>query len=64
MVYLQNHQFLLKKRLAMLMADLFGVRLTPATIARFSQDYAARCQAFVDTLRKQVAKAPVKYMDG
>jgi transposase len=62
-VYLQNHQLLPEKRLAMLMADLFGVRLTTATIARFSQDYAARCQALVDTLREQVAKAPVKHMD-
>ena len=62
-LYLQNHQLLPEKRLAMLMADLFGVNLATATIARFSQDYAARCQAFVDTLREQVAKAPVKHMD-
>ena len=62
-LYLQNHQLLPEKRLAMLMADLFGVNLTTATIARFSQDYAARCHAFVDTLREQVAKAPVKHMD-
>ena len=62
-LYLQNHQLLPEKRLAMLMADLFSVRLTTATIARISQDYAARCQAFVDTLREQVAKAPVKHMD-
>ena len=52
-----------EKRLAMLMADLFGVNLAPATIARISQDYAARCQAFVDTLREQVVNAPVKHMD-
>ena len=50
-LYLQNHQLLPEKRLAMLMADLFGVNLATATIARISQDYAARCQAFVDTLR-------------
>ena len=62
-LYLQNHQLLPEKRLAMLMADLFGVRLTTATIARIGQDYAARCQAFVDKLREQVAKAPVKHMD-
>ena len=47
----------------MLMADLFGVNLATATIARISQDYAARCQSFVDTLREQVAKARVKHMD-
>ncbi len=62
-LYLQNHQLLPEKRLAMLMADLFGVRLSTATIARFSQNYAARCQAFGDTLREQVAQAPVKHMD-
>lgn len=62
-LYLQNHQLLPEKRLAMLMADLFGVNLAKATIARISQDYAARCQSFVDTLREQVAKAPVKHMD-
>ena len=39
-LYLQNHQLLPEKRLAMLMADLFGVNLTTA---RISQDYAARC---------------------
>ena len=47
----------------MLMADLFSVNLTTATIARISQDYAARCQVFVDTLREQVANAPVRHMD-
>ncbi len=62
-LYLQNHQLLPEKRLAMLMADLFGVHLTTATIARISQDYAARCRAFVDALREQVANAPVKHMD-
>ena len=62
-IYLQNHQLLPEKRLAMLMADLFGVTLTTATIARISQDYAARCQAFVDTLRERVTKAPVKHLD-
>ncbi len=31
-VYLQNHQLLPEKRLAMLMADLHGVRLTTATL--------------------------------
>ena len=62
-LYLQNHQLLPEKRLAMLMADLHGVRLTTATIARISQDYAARCQCLVDIVRKQVAKAPVKHMD-
>lgn len=63
-LYLQNHQLLPEKRLAMLMADLFGVSLTTATIARISQDYAERCKTLLDTLRGQVAEAPVKHMDG
>lgn len=62
-LYLQNHQLLPEKRLAMLMADLFGVNLTTATIARISQNYAERCKTFLDTLREQVAKVPVKHMD-
>ena len=62
-LYLQNYQLLPEKRLATLMADLFGVNLATATIAQVSQDYAARCNAFVDTLRDQVARAPVKHMD-
>lgn len=62
-LYLKNHQLLPEKRLAMLMADLFGVNLATSTIARISQDYAGRCRALVDTLREQVAKAPVKHMD-
>ena len=62
-LYPQNHQLLPEKRLAMLMADLFGVNLTTATIARINQDYAERCMTFLDTLRRQVAKAPVKHMD-
>jgi transposase len=62
-LYLQNHRLLPERRLTTLMADLFGVRLTTATIARISQDYAKRCQALVDILGEQVAKAPVKHMD-
>ena len=60
-LYLKNHQLLPEKRLAMLMADLFGAHLATSTIARISQDYAGRCRAFVDTVREQVAKAPVKH---
>src|ERR1035441_10563761 len=45
------------------MADLFGVKLVAATIARMSQTCATRLQDFVEALRDLVAGAPVKHMD-
>jgi transposase len=62
-LYLLHYQLLPEKRLAALMADLFGVRLATATIARISQDCADRFQSFAVAVRDQVAAAPVKHMD-
>ena len=62
-LYLLHGQLLPEKRLAMLMADLFGVRLATATIARISQDCAERFQSFADAVRSHVAAAAVKHMD-
>ena len=62
-LYLLHYQLLPEKRLAELMADLFGVNLATATIARISQDAARRFQGFAETVRNEVAKAPVKHMD-
>src|SRR3984885_9247296 len=62
-LYLLHYQLLPEKRLAMLMTDLFGVRMATATIARISQDCAERCQGFVHVVRNQLAAAPVKHMD-
>jgi transposase len=62
-LYLLHYQLLPEKRLAVLMADLFGVKLVTATIARISNDCAARFRGFADTLRDHVAAAPVKHMD-
>ena len=62
-LYLLHYQLLPEKRLAALMADLFGVKLVTATIARFSQDCAQRFQGFADAVRDRVAAAPVKHMD-
>jgi transposase len=62
-LYLLHFQLLPEKRLAVLMADLFGVKLVTATIARISQDCARRFQGFADALRDHVAAAPVKHMD-
>jgi transposase len=46
-----------------LMADLFGVHLVTATIARISQDCAERFQGFVEAVRDRVIAAPVKHLD-
>jgi len=62
-LYLLHYQLLPEKRLATLMADLFGVRLATATIARISQDCAERFRSFADVVRDRVAAAPVKHMD-
>jgi transposase len=62
-LYLLHYQLLPEKRLAALMADLFGVHLVTATIARISQDCAQRFQGFADAVRDRVATAPVKHMD-
>ena len=62
-LYLLHYQLLPEKRLAGLMADLFGVPLVTATIARISQDCAARLQGFAEAVRDRVAAAPVKHLD-
>ena len=62
-LYLLHYQLLPEKRLAGLMADLFGVPVVPATIARISQDCAARFQGFAAAVRDRVAAAPVKHLD-
>jgi transposase len=62
-LYLLHYQLLPEKRLAELMADLFGVNLATATIARISHDCAQRFQGFADAVRDHVAAAPVKHMD-
>ena len=61
--YLLHYQLLPEDRLAELMADLFGVKLAAATIARMSRTCAGRLQDFVEALRDLVASASVKHMD-
>ena len=61
--YLLHYQLLPEGRLVELMADLFGVKLAAATIARMSRSCAARVADFVTTVRDLVAGAPVKHMD-
>jgi transposase len=62
-VYLLHYQLLPEKRLAALMADLFGVHLVTATIAGMSRGCAARFQNFAAAVCDHVAAAPVKHMD-
>ena len=62
-LYLLHYQMLPEKRLAALLADLFGVSLVTATIAGMSRRYAAKFSDFVASLREQVAAAPVKHLD-
>ena len=62
-IYLLHYQLLPEDRLAELMADLFGVKLAAATIARMSRTCAERLRGFAETVRDLVAGAPVKHMD-
>lgn len=62
-VYLLHYQLLPEARLARLMADLFGVTLSAATIANMSRSCAERVRGLVETIRDHVAGAPVKHMD-
>lgn len=58
-LYLLHYQLLPEKRLVELMADLLGVKLVAATIARISRDCARRLQGFADVVRDHIAAAPV-----
>lgn len=62
-LYFLHYQLLPEKRLAVLMADLFGVRLVTATIASMSQSCAKRVHDFAAAVRDHVAAAPVKHLD-
>ena len=62
-IYLLHYQLLPEKRLAELMADLFGVNLVTATIASMSRTCATRFQGFAAAVRDHVAAAPVKHLD-
>jgi transposase len=62
-VYLLHAQFLPERRLATLMADLFGVLISTATIANMSRNYAARFADFAVAVNNLVAAAAVKHLD-
>jgi transposase len=62
-VYLLQFQLLPEDRLALLMADLFGVTLSAATIARMSRSYAMRFRGVAAFLCQAIKEAAVKHMD-
>jgi transposase len=61
-LYLVHYRLLPEKRLAELMADLFGVNLVTATIANMSRGCSTRFQGFATAVRDHVAAAPVKHL--
>src|SRR6202051_1375167 len=63
-IYLLHYQLLPEDRLAELMADLFGVKLAAATIARISRTCAERLRGFAETVRDLVAGALGKHKMG
>ena len=62
-VDLLHYQLLPEARLVDLMADLFGVKLSAATVAAMSGACARRLNGLVETIRDHIAGAPVKNMD-
>jgi transposase len=62
-VYLLHYQFIPEDRLVELMADLFGVKLAAATLARMSANCAVRFQGFTETLYQRIKDAAVKCLD-
>src|SRR5690349_4677891 len=61
--YLLHYELLPGKRLARRMADLFGLTLATATIARFSRECATGYAGYADAVRDRVATAVVKHLD-
>jgi transposase len=62
-LYLLHYQFIPEDRLVELMADLFGVKLAAATLARMSAACAARFQGFMDVVYRFIQAAAVKHLD-
>src|SRR3954468_7708515 len=62
-VYLLHYQLLPEDRLAEALADLFGVRLGAATLARMSRSCAERFSGFAEAVGERVKAAPVKHLD-
>lgn len=62
-LYLLHYQLIPEDRLVELMADLFGVKLAAATLARMSTACAVRFQGFVDVVWSWIKAVAVKHLD-
>lgn len=62
-LYLLQYQFVPEDRLVELMADLFGVKLAAATLARMSALCAQRFHGVVTVICQAVKTAAVKHLD-
>jgi transposase len=62
-VYLLHTQFLPERRVVAMMADLFGLFLSAATVAQMSRTCAMRFGGFVEVVRTLVCGASVKHLD-
>jgi transposase len=62
-VYLSAFQFVPLDRLATLMADLFNVSLSRATIEKMSRRAGERLLGFAEAVRQLILIAPVKHLD-
>ena len=62
-VYLTAFQFVPVDRLATLMADLFGLNLSRATIEQMSRRAGSHLPGFADAVRQLILGAPVKPLD-
>ena len=62
-VYLYIGQFLSKKRTAQALAELFGIPLSPGTVAAVTARAAGRLGGFLERAREQIAASPVAGFD-
>jgi transposase len=62
-IYLYTGQFLSKKRTAQALAELFGIPLSPGTVAAITARAAARLAGFLERAREEIAASPVAGFD-
>jgi transposase len=63
LIYLYIGQFLSKKRTAQALAELFGVPLSPGTVAALTARAAGRLGEFLERAREQITASPVAGFD-
>jgi transposase len=61
--YLLHAQFLPERRVVAVMADLFSVVLSAATVAQMSRNCAMRFAGFAEVVHALVCGVPVKHLD-